>query len=310
MPACMSPPRAWSAIALSLLSASASADERRYAVAWHSATGCPGFERLHEQVALRSENIEVDEGASTSFQVGLSRRTDGTFVGDAALPDGSRRRVEAAECADVVDAIAFIVAVTLDPDAAREPLPGEAPNRQGQTHEAAGVRAWHSYLGATATLSGGRTPEAMPSAGLFLELYDEAAWLARSVKLSAVFGSSSLDSASGSASVRLFQGVLEACPLGISFASLCAGVEAGTLSVTSSASLSNEQNLRFSLAGRVGGQLRWLIDDAWAVEVLGGVLLPVMLDEYVVRQSDSGIEEVHEVGVSGYAGLAIGHRLD
>jgi hypothetical protein len=301
---------AWLPGVLYLFSTPTSAAAEQYSVDWRTSLSCASVARLHEDVAARSDLTPSAGARSPAFHFELSRDEANDVVAKATLPDGSVRHVKAADCNDVIAALAFIVVVTLDPMArgAAWQTAVDSPSNGGAP-AATSSKNGQIYAGLSAGMSGGRTPQVMPTGGLFLEAWRSGAWYARGLRLSAVFGRSELGQAPEAVDATLVQGILEGCPLGVSILSVCGGFEGGALYLTSGPALSNTRALRFSMAGRVGGQLRWSWDDVWVGELAAGALLPITLDAFVVRQPDGTLERIHGVNASAYVGLSLGHRL-
>ena len=82
---------------------------------------CTTREELAARVAARSRRIHFDDGGAggPTVRAGISRAPRGGAVGELAIvqPDGktSSRRLSAASCAEATDAIALVIALTLDP---------------------------------------------------------------------------------------------------------------------------------------------------------------------------------------------------
>jgi hypothetical protein len=149
----------------------------------------------------------------------------------------------------------------------------------------------------------------MPRGGVFYELWREGGLLSRGGRASATFAVGELAPSPDRVSVRLSSLGLDFCPIGISFASLCGGVELGAVHLRAAETLSSDQTLRFSVAGHVGLALRGVLGGRWLAEATAGVLLPVTLHQFVVQRRDGSMQELHTVGVGGYGNLSVGYRL-
>jgi len=299
-------------VCLLLCAAEARAEDTPYWIVWSSPAQCPAASQLHAEVQARSSSLQLDpEGARV--RVNVSQDASGQYLATALLPSGSSRDVKARHCSDVVSALAFIVVMDLDAelrerssseDVAKErstPVPTENAN--------AAAGEWHGYAGVAGGATGGLTPALMPQGGLFYELWREGTALARGARVSASFGASELASNLGPVSLRYFSSTFDVCPVGVGFASLCAGLDLGATDVRSGAALSNRQSLGFSVAGRAGLVLRQVFAARWLAELGAGAWLPLTLDEFAVRRADRTIEPLHQVGISAYGSLSVGLRL-
>lgn len=100
-----------------------------------SAGNCISSGDLAARIAARSRRIQIAEDAATSAEVSVRASRPGRVTAELVLTtagaEGTPRRVVARSCSEAADAIALIVAVTLDPTALRKtasvPAPGEIP---------------------------------------------------------------------------------------------------------------------------------------------------------------------------------------
>jgi hypothetical protein len=307
----MTRPAACWGLCLLLCAAEAHAEDTRYWIDWSAPAQCPVAAQLHSEVQARSASLQLDpEGARV--RVNVSQDASGQYLATARLPSGGSRDVKALHCSDVVSALAFIVVMDLDPELrqgsstedgvteASTPAPERATEPPGE---------WHGYAGVTGGATGGLTPGLMPQGGLFYELWHEGAAFARGARASVNFGAGQLASGPRPVSLRFFSSSLDVCPVGIGFASLCAGLDLGATDVRSGAALSNRQSLRFSAAGRAGLALRQVFAERWLAEIGGGAWLPLTLYEFAVERANRQIEPVHRIGASAYISLSLGLRL-
>jgi len=308
----MTRPAACSGLCLLLCAAEVRADETPYWIVWSAPAQCPVPSQLHAEVQARSSSLQLDpEGARV--RVNVSQDASGQYLATALLPSGSSRDVQALNCSDVVSALAFIVVMDLDAGLRQRSLSEDVTAERSTpvpTEDAnAPAGAWHGYAGVSGGATGGLTPELMPQGGLFYELWREGTLLARGARVSANFGASQLASELGPVSLHYFSSTLDVCPVGVGFASICAGLDLGATDMRSGAALSNRQSLSFSLAGRAGLVLRQVFSERWLAEIGGGAWLPLTLDEFAVRRANDTVEPLHQVGISAYASLSIGLRL-
>ncbi len=300
------------ALCLYLNSTPAGAEVENYWVDWSAPPNCPGASRLHDEVAARSVVLRVSrEGQHIGIRV--TEDTSGYYLARAVLPSGKTREVKAKRCDDVIAALAFIVVMELDENVRHRAAEGaviSATSAPVPAEEAStSAPRWWGYAGATGGISGGRTPNLMPTGGLFYELWQEGGLFNKGARASVTFGTSRLASVPDTVSLRLVDAVTELCPIGVSIASVCAGMGLGVMHVQSGAALSSEQNLRFPLVGRAGLHFRQVFGNTWLGELGVGILLPITLDQFVVERQDKTLDELHVVSISGYASVSVGYRL-
>ena len=92
--------------------------EEEFAVDYAAPTECPSREQLLKQVGRRLPKWRHSESASRRFHVDVRTNQD-AYVGEILLEAGvPPRRVQDKSCTELIDALALIVAVTMDPVAA------------------------------------------------------------------------------------------------------------------------------------------------------------------------------------------------
>jgi len=93
---------------------------------------CVSRADLAARVAARTPHIQFADDASIRAEVGVTSTRSGEVVAELVLgAPGAEppRRVVARSCVEVANALAFIVAVTLDPTQPRKPPAGVSPRR-------------------------------------------------------------------------------------------------------------------------------------------------------------------------------------
>jgi hypothetical protein len=121
---------AGAALAVALLSQSA-ASEAGTAVRLEvrGAAGCTSRADLTARIKARSSRITVADDAGVSAEVAVVSQRPGAVAAELVLANAGAeqppRRVVARSCAEVADAVALIIAVTLDPNL--KPAPDVAP---------------------------------------------------------------------------------------------------------------------------------------------------------------------------------------
>ncbi|MBX3223954.1 MAG: hypothetical protein KF795_25800 [Labilithrix sp.] len=226
---------------------------------------CPDREALYAHVTARTRRARVaepDEGARE-----LVVRVDeegGRFHGRLVIPasvDGARRErdVTDASCADLIEALGFFVALSVDPEASAEPTappaPDEAPApRLRQAPVARGSRSrasrqpsaatvdrappWRVGGGTGAILASGVTPQVVVGNRIFLEAWrppPAGSVIAPLVSLAAVSTLSGVETtALGGLALRWQALVGAVCPVALTEIALltlrmCSNVEVGRL---------------------------------------------------------------------------------
>jgi hypothetical protein len=143
-------------------------------------------------------------------------------IGRAADGSAARRELSAADCRQVVSALALMTALVIDPDAATSPEPPPppppAPSRpappprppsQPVLRERSSHFAVHAGLGLELTSS--ITPELAPAGLGFAELTRVEPRLGYAARLSFLYARHSVEAAAGAGSLALARGRLDAC---------------------------------------------------------------------------------------------------
>ncbi|HVV48844.1 MAG TPA: hypothetical protein VHO06_04230 [Polyangia bacterium] len=97
-----------------------------------AAADCTTREELVARVAARSRRIRFDDGAAgPTLRAVIAAGPRGGAVGELVIaePDGrtSSRRISAPSCAEATDAVALVIALTLDPTSAAATRPTASP---------------------------------------------------------------------------------------------------------------------------------------------------------------------------------------
>jgi hypothetical protein len=237
----------------------------RVSVTVEADAGCATAAALAEQVHARSQRIEFveDTGDIPRLRVAIGAPVARERVAELSVrwPDGrhSERRLSAESCAAALDALALLVAMTLDPAALAgtqaEPPPTqpatpqpEAAETPSSTDDAASraaivspppnapapsvptanephpLRVRHVAVGASAQLASGPAPEAMPGFGVYglLSLNGTPLWApALQLQLARTW-TNGLSEAGGDADFALDTAQLELCPAGVQLSSFAA----------------------------------------------------------------------------------------
>ena len=131
-----------------------------------SVAACVSRGDLVARVAGRSPRIQFVDDAAIIAQVVLTSTRPGNVVAElvltAAGDDPAPRRIVARTCAEAADAIALIIAVTLDPTLTRKSATGSAQDRNAAGGETAS-RAGANVLGAASSTTTEAAPASNPA---------------------------------------------------------------------------------------------------------------------------------------------------
>lgn len=200
---------------------------RRFAFEYRGGAGCPTEHEVLAEVQRRAPNAERVADGALVVRARLSVQSEGERlrgVIDLESPEGStHRELEAAECAEVVRALALIVALALDPDAsaperapaaAPAPKPLAAPPSQPESPAAArNAKTWWG-AGAGIGLTGGVAPKPSFSQALFFEFGRErATGFSLNARLGGIHAGGSASATAGVADFELLALRVASCPL-------------------------------------------------------------------------------------------------
>lgn len=301
------------ALATVLTPAVANAQVRRtFALDYQGIASCPSEAELLAEVQRRAPHAErvatAPEEVNARLRVtALGERYRGTA--DIETDDGTtHREVEAAECAEVMRALALIVAIALDSDASTSRLQDSAhvePPKAAAPQPAESLAVWWA-AGTGIGLAGGVAPTPALAETVFLELGrgHHPGWSAN-VRVAGVHAHGSTTARAGAADFDLLALRLSSCPY-----RLGATIElSGCLSF-------DWGRLQGSGTNTVAGHAtaaRWLGPGALvnaALHVLPwlrlqlelGALLPLARDRFYFGPN----ETVHRVpNLAGYGGLNV-----
>ena len=170
--------------------ARASADDGvPYRIDYRPAPSCPGIEHFAEQLSARTRRLlPAKPGAAALTFVVEITETAGAVEGRLLLVEAggnsTERAVPGSNCVEVLDAMALIAAVTVDPGASLGPLPEAEPKPPPVVAEPAAPpapttpppsRTYPSGWGVGTALSveSNLAPDPLPALGVYAELWGE-----------------------------------------------------------------------------------------------------------------------------------------
>jgi hypothetical protein len=218
---------------------------------------CTTRDELAARIAARSSRIQFVDDAPVDVQVTLTSTRPGSVVAELVLtaPGAEQRprRVVARSCAEAADAVALIIALTLDPTAlarAAEPPPPvtqspppatPAPPRTDATPPAASAPTRRQFgVSIAGQTIFGAAPDVMPGVALYaMVALERAGWWAPALVVGATHvWRGDLAQQGGRASFTLDAASLDLCPLRLRWAWLearpCAAALVGRMSARGS----------------------------------------------------------------------------
>ncbi len=228
---------------------------------------CPSATRLEDGIATRSrvaaESLARGEDV---VRVDIERASEG-FVARVRVQATEERKLSAESCSELVSAISFVVALSLDEERKRRdeaPTRAQSPERPEVPAPPGGALSFSIGLGIGGAALGSRV---VPKGDLFLELerhrlrsssgWEPSVRIAFSRTLT-----SEIDSSAGRARFVWTTGRAEVCPFRLGSLQigvrLCPTVELGALDGEGEGFTASSSSTRFWLAagGRARGELR------------------------------------------------------
>jgi hypothetical protein len=310
--------------------------ERTFSLQADSAADCPAIETFSRRVLARTPRAAPATGkADVAFVLSVEVSPEGA-AGTLEVVEGdarSRRSVRGASCEEVVDALALIAAVTLDPDASTAPIaiepsqpapptkpeatssipapsPSARPSSPRVSQRAARGSSWRLGAGVRGMFTEGLAPDPLFGFGVFASarLAGEGSvfeptvlvggWLARSGEFDATVGDRRL----GTAQFRWLAGDIMGCVLrlpaeGTFAARPCLGFEAGQLTGKGRAAANSAEESATWLAVTANAKLDWVVFERLQLDLIAGGFLPLSRDEFFFEPAPGAAEGVvvHEV---------------
>ena len=300
---------------------------------------CPPQEQFEAAVRARTPLARFGESADTRRRFAIEAASaDGRFTARLKVTsDGvavSDRQIQGDTCAEVIDALALVTALAIDPKASTAPLapasaapPSQpstaplppptntvAPQRSSgrDTSSRLTDRAWRASLGATADVIGRVTPLPLLGATVFGEIEQKAGgWWAPSLRLT-IGASKTFEGEAASAAFALGTAGVDFCPSAVKTTALslrpCVEANAGLLHARGVAVSSPVSADRFWFDVRLAARARWSPGGGrMFVEIEGGALFPITMPTFVFRAPRI---VAHEVGsVAPLAKIGVGLRF-
>ena len=227
--------------------------------------------------------------------------------------DGSEatRVVDGDTCESVVDALALMSAMALDPaaiPAAAPPIP--VPDDAAPSVPLDARVGWHVAAGAGGGATFVLAPVAAPDVTAFVDVARGGTGLfAPALRIGFEYASSGTAGVTGGRmQMSRSLGVVEACPLAVRAGALrlapCARIEAGGVDASGVDVTPSRSALRPWVAPGLLGRVRYVLPPRFFVELSGGVVAPLVRDHFYFDPSDT--TAFRPPVVSGFAGGALG----
>jgi len=289
---------------------------------------CPDAAAYRAQVAARTPRGRPARGGEPAIALTVVvQDVPGGNTGTLELltPDGaiSMREVSAADCAQVVAALALVTALAIDPNAstaavpvppaasAQLPRPPTAPAPAPPAKDQSRDR-WHFGLGLLVEALGGVAPEVLFFPRPFVQVTRELdASFGYALRLSGARAHGEVTHQGGSADFALLAGRLEGCPLRFSptprlALSACVPLDAGRLEAAGSGFTPSQRVARPWLSAGALARVEWQLVDVLVLEAAGELFFPIVRDRFFVGDDAT----LHRVpGLAAGATLGLGVRI-
>lgn len=286
------------------------AAEPRVGVAldYQAHAGCPKAEELVAEIMARTPRAKPAEPGedALSLRVRIDEVPGGSHgelvIGRASDGSAARRELSAADCRQVVAALALMTALVIDPEAATSPEPPPPPRPppprpapapppappQHEAREPPSHLAVHAGLGLE--LSSTITPKLAATGLGFADLTRVERGLGYEARLSVLYARHSLEAAGGAGALALTRGRLDAClrhplvapPLWLAG---CGTFEGGVLAGSGRDVTPVASETRPWFAGGPSARLEVLPTKRLRLEVGGNVLFPFVRDRFFLYEN-------------------------
>ncbi|HWP05231.1 MAG TPA: hypothetical protein VNN72_05790 [Polyangiaceae bacterium] len=267
--------------------------------------GCPNADELLAEIMARTPRAKAAVAGedALSLRVRIDEVPGGSrgelVIGRASDGSTSRRELAAADCRQVVSALALMTALVIDPDAATSlepPPPKPPPPRPAAAPPPPppppGPKLSHFvvHAGLGVELNSAITPE-LALAGLgFVELTRVERGLGYEARLSLLYARHTVEADAGAGSLTLTRGRLDAClrhpvvapPLWVAG---CGAFEGGVLAASGRGITPVASETRPWLAGGPAVRLELVPTPHLRLEAAGNVLFPLVRDRFYLYEN-------------------------
>jgi hypothetical protein len=285
--------------------------------------GCPNADAFLAQVAVRAQHARAADAheASATLRVVVKDVPGGSAGTLELVAPGATlalREVSAADCAQVVAALALMTALAIEPNSATT-VPAPAPPAtaspvvaEASARDARARARWVLAVGGLFEALGGVAPDPILLVRPFAQLVREDAspW-SYALRLSLARAHAELANDEGSADVTWWAARLEACPMrGAPLRPLalsaCLPVEAGRLAAVGSGFADGQRVARPWLSLGAAGRIEWSVFEVLVIEAAGELFFPLVRDRFYVGPNAT----LHRApAVAGGVSVGVGARF-
>jgi len=302
------------------LGAAAADDPARAVLEYDAPEDCPSQADFEHHIAQRTQRLRfvTDATVGTRYKVVLSRNAKGLFTGRIISGGPGAAKVEPIQeqsCADVAASLSLNLALLVDPDAVLDVPPQPPPPAPPRKDEAPPVHIdiapqplrWLILV--DWVLRGAMGQDASVGGGLAGEYWgNRYGAFAPVSRLEASYSLSSRQIGGADVSFRLLQLSPSVCPFRIGqgtvrWLPLCGAFEMGTIQVSSAGLARTALTRRIWTSGRAMTSFA-LMGNHGAVEIAGGVILPLRRYDFVIEDPTLVVYEMPAIGA--YASVSVG----
>jgi hypothetical protein len=272
---------------------------------------CPVMDAFTADLRARTPRVRDAKGDEAAWQISVSVDVDGAEPrGRLSMktPAGrdSVRELTGPTCEEVVDALALIAALAIDPEASTAPIakPPPSPKEASATTSpapiapvstpptsspaaTADVPRWSWSAGVQATMTSAPAPEPLFGGRIVVESTRKGpAFWSPAIRV-AVGGAlpRSIENNDGTTRFRWGSSEVEGCFFQWSLAVAtaigpCGAIDVGLLDVTASNGTTHRESTRPWLSGGASQRIAWFPASTLALEVQGGAIFPVIRDRF------------------------------
>ncbi|MDF2694321.1 MAG: Autotransporter [Labilithrix sp.] len=299
----------------------------RFHLAYAAPGGCPDRAAFLSALHARTKRARLAADGETAIDLSIAIETGPeSVIGHLEVrePGGShqRRSLSNDRCIDVVEGLALVVALLLDPDAGLGDLPALSPVQpeagppapvaastttttgrsappEQRERSTPPPRPFALAVGGELGAMGGVAPVLAPVAGAFVDL-DTApgrSGMAPSFRLGLDFAAASSDAPAGRQSYGWLGATARGCPVRVMLApslsaAPCAAFAIGAHHATTSGVPSPTASTTPWIAAVAGANLQWAVTPALVVELQGGAVFPILRRRFFLADPDTTIFEV------------------
>ena len=303
---------------------------------YEASSGCPDRSAFLAAIHARTKRVHLAPMGDPAMELAVTiEASPESSIGQLEVRevDGTRQRrsVSNDRCSEVVEALALVVAVMLDPDAGLGDEPRPAPQASTQVRspeppaptsarraerpvrterpDAPKPNSSNDHqlsLGAELGAMGAIAPVLAPAGGAFVDL-DMApgrSGLAPSFRLGIDVAGASSEAPAGRQSYWWAGGTVRGCPVRAALgpfvdAAPCAALAVGAHHAATTGVQSPTASTTPWLAALVGVSVNWAVTTAFTLELQGGAAIPLVRRRFFLAEPDTTIFEIPAISGLG-----------